>query len=120
MTDAWIEEKGVQNAAAYSSFVKFLQWAKEGTSGLTVEQTIRKMTGATADRFGITDRGYLREGLAADVTVFDFDRIAAKGDLPQQPEGIAHVFVNGRHVLINGKTNHARFAGAGTVLSAIR
>lgn len=116
MTDAWIEEKGVQNAAAYSSFPKFLQWAREQKSGLTLEQTVRKMTGATADRFLIKERGYLREGYAADITVFDFHRIAAQDDLPKKPEGIAHVFVNGRQVLQDGATDPGRFAGAGTAL----
>ncbi len=116
MTDAWIEEKGVQNAAAYSCFPKFLQWAREKRSGLTLEQTVRKMTGATADRFQIKGRGYLREGYAADVTVFAFNRIAAEGDLPRKPEGIVHVFVNGRQAVQNGAADPASLSGAGSVL----
>ncbi len=116
MTDAWIEEKGVQNAAAYSSFPRFLQWAREKKSGLTLEQTIRKMSGAVADRFLVKGRGYLREGYQADVTVFNYNRIAAQGDLPVKPEGIVHVFVNGRQVMENGTINFDRLAGAGTVL----
>ncbi|HWR22489.1 MAG TPA: amidohydrolase family protein [Feifaniaceae bacterium] len=116
MTDAWIEEKGVQNAAAYSCFPTFLQWARERKSGLTLEQTVRKMTGATADRFRIKERGYLREGYFADVTVFDFDRIAAHGDLPVKPEGVTHVFVNGRHAVKNGAADPASLSGAGSIL----
>ena len=119
MTDAWIEEKGVQNAAAYSSFAKFLQWAHEKKSGLTLEQTIRKMTGAAADRFQIHERGYLREGYFADVTVFDANTIAAQSDLPAKPNGIVHVFVNGRQVLEHGSVVSSRMIGAGTVLSAL-
>lgn len=117
MTDSWIEEKGVQNAAAYSSFPRFLQWAREKKSGLTLEQTVRKMTGAVADRFLIKERGYLREGYAADITVFDFARIAAQNDLPQEPEGIKYVFINGRQVLHNGTADPSRLAGAGAVLT---
>ncbi len=115
MTDAWIEEKGIQNAAAYSCFAKFLQWAREKKSGLKLEQTLRKMTGATADRFLIKDRGYIREGCFADITVFDFNRIAADGDLPQKPEGIVHVFVNGRQVVANGTADPASLLVAGNV-----
>jgi len=117
MTDAWIEEKGVQNAAAFSSFPKFLQWAREERSGLTMEETVRKMTGATADRFGVKGRGYLREGYAADVTVFDAEAVAAHGDRPVRPAGIAHVFVNGRRVVKNGAADDGALLNSGEVLS---
>ena len=56
MTDAWVEDHGVQNPAIYDCFPKFLQDSLRGL-GDTMPKTIRKMTGATADRF------MLREGL---------------------------------------------------------
>lgn len=72
MTDAWVEEQGVQNAAAFGCFPEFLRLAaKQGT----LEKTVRQMTGATADRFGINGRGYLKEGYIADITVFDHRQV---------------------------------------------
>ena len=74
------------------------------------------MTGATAERFSVDKRGYLKQGYFADVTVFDPDRIQAKGDLPQAPEGIEQVFVNGVHVLVNGRAEAGKMIGLGSVL----
>lgn len=101
MTDAWIEEFGVQNAAAYTCFPRFLELSREQKT-ISMEQTIRKMTGATADRFLLSSRGYLREGYAADITVFDPNTIAAKEHLAIRPEGINYVFVNGVPVVLDG------------------
>ncbi len=116
MTDAWIEEEGTQNAAAFSSFPKFLAMAREGT-GPSLEATVRKMSGATADRFGIPDRGYLRAGYAADVTVFDPAEVGANGDEPVRPAGIREVYVGGRRVVSAGIADDAALGGAGAVLA---
>lgn len=58
-------------------------------------QTIRKMTGAVADRFGIRERGYIREGFYADLTVFN--ETALRNGTPDQGGsfGIERVFING-------------------------
>ena len=60
---------------------------------------IRKMTGLPADRFGLRDRGYVREGLAADLVLFDPARIADRAtyDEPTVPaaDGVVGVWVNG-------------------------
>ena len=59
---------------------------------------IRKMTGLPADRFGLTDRGYIRVGMAADLVLFDPARIADRAtyDDPTVPaDGIVGVWVNG-------------------------
>jgi N-acyl-D-amino-acid deacylase len=56
------------------------------------------MSGFTASRFGLTDRGLLKKGLLADFVVFDYDRIADKStfaDPYQKPEGIHYVIKNG-------------------------
>jgi N-acyl-D-aspartate/D-glutamate deacylase len=65
---------------------------------LTLEDAIRRMTSFPAQRMGILDRGLLREGMWADVVIFDPDRVADRATFlePHQfPEGILHVLVNG-------------------------
>ena len=101
MTDAWVEEFGVQNPAIYDCFPKFLRDALTGT-GDTLENTIRRMTGATADRFKLSDRGYIRPGCFADLTVFDEKEIRAAQPEQEKPFGIRQVFINGKQVLSEG------------------
>ena len=65
---------------------------------------MRKMTGATADRFGMKDRGYLKAGYKADLTVLDPDKLRVDEAKPDaRPGGVVHVYVNGRPVLENGE-----------------
>jgi dihydroorotase/N-acyl-D-amino-acid deacylase len=76
----------------------------------TLEEAIRKMTSQSADRLGVSDRGILRQGMKADVVVFDPDTVKdesryAKPD--QYSEGIAWVFVNGTPVVANGEPTNA-------------
>ncbi|HEX8115745.1 MAG TPA: amidohydrolase family protein, partial [Pyrinomonadaceae bacterium] len=66
---------------------------------LTLEQAVHKMTGMPAARVGLRDRGVLRAGAYADITVFDPARVRdlATFERPNQyPEGIDYVVVNGR------------------------
>ena len=97
MTDAWVEDHGVQNPAIYDCYPKFLRDSLLG-EGDTMPNTIRRMTGAVADRFMLPERGYLKEGYFADLTVFDEE--ALKNGTPDQEKsfGIEKVFINGRLV----------------------
>ena len=99
MTDAWIEEEGMQNPAAFGCFPEFLRIAREKG---TLERTIRQMTGATADRFRLTDRGYVRQNAYADLVLFDEQAIAPNADPNGRPAGIRQVYVNGRLAVDNG------------------
>jgi N-acyl-D-amino-acid deacylase len=100
MTDAWLEEKGMQNPACFNCFPEFLRLAKE--RGM-MEKTMRQMTGATADRFHIQERGYLKEGYIADITVFDPKEIRPS-DMPEgKPHGIGQVYIAGQPVLKDGE-----------------
>ena len=87
--------------AIYDCFPKFLRDALTGT-GDTLENTIRRMTGATADRFKLSDRGYIRPGCFADLTVFDEKEIRAAQPDQEKPFGIRQVFINGKQVLSEG------------------
>ena len=102
MTDAWVEDYGVQNPAIYDCFPKFLQDALLGT-GDSMENTIHRMTGATAERFNLRERGYIRPGYYADLTVFCEEEL--KNAIPNQKKsfGIHRVWINGK-VVLNGET----------------
>jgi N-acyl-D-aspartate/D-glutamate deacylase len=78
---------------------------------LTLEQAVHKMTGMSAKRLGLADRGCIRAGCFADITVFDPATIADKGTFTQPhqyPVGIDWVLVNGVPVVANGTFTDAR------------
>jgi N-acyl-D-amino-acid deacylase len=77
---------------------------------LTLPQAIHKMTGAPAKRVGLQERGLLREGYYADITIFNprtvIDR--ASFEVPNQyPEGIKYVITNGQVSVDDGKRTAA-------------
>ncbi len=113
MTDASIERSGVQNPAAYGAVPRLLRLAREAKL-LPLEDVVRRLTGAAAERFSIHDRGLLKEGLAADITVFDWENVSEGGlreDGSLAPEGIDYVFVNGRKIIGSGKKESPLNAG---------
>ncbi len=72
---------------------------------LRLEEAVRKMTSQNAAKIGIVDRGLLRPGLFADVTIFDPDRVIDRATYLEPfhyPEGIEYVIVNGQVVLEHG------------------
>ncbi len=72
---------------------------------LTLEEAIRKFTSKAASRVHLIDRGILRPGMMADVTVFDpatIRDVATFDDPNRYSIGIKHVFVNGKPVVANG------------------
>ncbi|HEX4562687.1 MAG TPA: D-aminoacylase [Gemmatimonadales bacterium] len=95
----------------YGTFAKILGHYVREQHVLTLESAVRKMTSLPAQRVGLVDRGLLRPGMFADVTVFDPDSIADRAtfDAPHQPSvGITYVFVNGKLVLDRGQVTAAR------------
>lgn len=115
MTDAWVEDQGVQNPAIYDCFPKFLRDALLGT-GDTLPNTIHRMTGATAERFGLKQRGYIKPGCFADLTAFDETEI--KGAVPDQERsfGIRRVWINGQPVLADGKLDEIHLKTSGKAI----
>ncbi len=76
----------------------------------TLEEAIRRMTSQSADRLGVSDRGILRQGMKADVVIFDPEKVKDKSTYAkpdQYSEGIAWVFVNGTPAIANGKPTNA-------------
>jgi N-acyl-D-aspartate/D-glutamate deacylase len=78
---------------------------------LSLEEAVRKMTSAAAERLGLRDRGLVRDGLIADLVVFDPARVRANAtyDEPRRyPVGIEFVIVNGTVVVEGGRHSGAR------------
>lgn len=73
---------------------------------LTLEEAIRRMTSMPASRLGLQDRGSLLEGMKADITVFDPEKVTDLGTFENPhvyPEGISTVIVNGAITVNNGE-----------------
>ena len=82
----------------YGTFPRVLGRYVRELHVLTLPEAVRKMTSMNADKIGLKDRGRLREGLWADVTIFDANRVidhATFDDPHQYPAGIEYVIVNG-------------------------
>ena len=78
---------------------------------LRLEDAVRKMTSLNAAKLGLTDRGLLRAGQFADLTLFDPERVIDKSTYTSPfayNEGIEYVIVNGQVVLEKGKHTGAR------------
>ncbi|MFX1344512.1 MAG: amidohydrolase family protein [Promethearchaeota archaeon] len=72
---------------------------------LTLEDAIRRMTSYPAQKLGLKDRGLLRKGFYADITIFDSDRIIDKATYENPrlySEGVEYVFVNGKPAVYKG------------------
>ena len=89
----------------YGSFPRILGQFVRDEALLSLEEAVRKMTGAAATRLGLRDRGVIRDGAVADLVVFDPANVrsTATYDEPRSyPVGIEHVIVNGTLVVDDG------------------
>ncbi|PKM72762.1 MAG: hypothetical protein CVU91_06960 [Firmicutes bacterium HGW-Firmicutes-16] len=109
MTDAWVEEQGKQNPSCFMCMPLFLKLARE--NGLALKDMIHRMTGMAADRYMIPERGYLKEGYFADITVFDKNEIGPGASDEGRPLGISLVMVNGSVAVENGAFTDKNDAG---------
>lgn len=90
----------------YGTFPRVLGHYVRETKALTWEDAVRKMSGLSASTIGMTDRGFVAPGMAADVTVFDSSTVIdhATYESPAQfSDGIRYVIVNGHIALRDGK-----------------
>jgi N-acyl-D-amino-acid deacylase len=86
----------------YGSFPRILGQFVRDEALLSLEEAVRKMTSAPAARLGLSDRGLLRDGLAADLVVIDPARIRSNATYEEPrrfADGIEHVIVNGTPVV---------------------
>jgi N-acyl-D-aspartate/D-glutamate deacylase len=103
--------RGNPHPRYYGTFPRILGRYVREARLLTIEEAIRKMTSANAAKIRIYDRGLLRPGMAADVTIFNPATVIdhATFEKPHQyAEGIEYVIVNGRVVLEKGRHTGAR------------
>jgi dihydroorotase/N-acyl-D-amino-acid deacylase len=95
---------------AYATFPRILRKYVREEKKLTLEDAIRKFSALPAQRMRLTDRGVLKQGMWADVVVFDPDKIrdvATFDDPNRLSEGMDFVLVNGALVIDNGKMTAA-------------
>ncbi|WP_269790343.1 D-aminoacylase [Stenotrophomonas sp. Iso1] len=107
---------GLPHPRAYGTFPRIISEYVKKRSVLSLEDAVRKMTGWPAQRMGLTDRGLIRDGMRADIVIFDLDTLAdgATWDAPTAlPTGIETVIVNGVVTLEGGAHTGAK---AGAVL----
>jgi dihydroorotase/N-acyl-D-amino-acid deacylase len=90
---------------AWGSFPRILGRYVRDEHLLTLEEAIRKMTSKAADRVHLNDRGLLRPGMMADITVFDpatIRDVSSFDDPKHYATGVRQVFVNGKRVVGDG------------------
>jgi hypothetical protein len=102
---------GLPHPRAYGNFPRVIARYVRERHTLGLAEAIRKMTSWPAMRMRLSDRGLIREGLWADVVVFDYDTIQDRSTYEQPnlyPDGIDWVVVNGEVVIDHGRHTGAR------------
>lgn len=102
---------GSPHPRAFGTFPRVLGRYVREQHVISIEEAVRKMTSFPAARLGLQDRGLLREGLAADITIFDPATIVDRAtftDPHHYSEGVRWVLVNGEVVLDAGAHTGAR------------
>ncbi|MCW4035954.1 MAG: D-aminoacylase [Candidatus Bathyarchaeota archaeon] len=106
---------GRPHPRAYGSFPRVIgRYVRGGV--LRLEEAVRKMTSLPAQRFGIHERGLLKPGMCADITIFDPNTVidtATYEDPIRFPKGIEYVIVNGEVTVEKGAHTEMR---AGKIL----
>ena len=103
--------KSKAHPRAFGTFPRVLAKYVRDEHTMSMEEAVRKMTSLAASRVGIMDRGLLRPGMYADITIFDpatIQDIADYNDSMRYSVGVKDVFVNGRPVVLDGKITDER------------
>ncbi len=97
---------GLLHPRAYGTYTRVLGRFVREKGLLSLEEAVRKSSGAVASRLGLRDRGFLREGMFADVIIFDPATVRDKATYTEPHQlstGIRDVWVNGTRVLEDGE-----------------
>ncbi|HZY88674.1 MAG TPA: D-aminoacylase, partial [Gemmataceae bacterium] len=103
--------RGNPHPRSFGTFPRVLGVYVRERALLRLEDAVRKMTSLNAAKLGLTDRGLLRPGMFADLTLFDPERVMDRATYErpfQYPAGIEYVVVNGQLVLDQGRHTGAR------------
>jgi N-acyl-D-aspartate/D-glutamate deacylase len=103
--------RGFPHPRSYGAFPRVLARYVREQKVLTLEDAIRRMTSLSMERIGQKERGMIREGMFADVVIFDADRIqdlATYEDPHRFSVGMVHILVNGQLVLRDGSLTGAK------------
>src|SRR5246127_1058159 len=96
---------------AFGTFPRIIAQYVNEQHTMRLEEAVRKMTSLAANRVGLMDRGILRPGMLADITVFDpktIKDVATYNDPLHYSLGVKFVFVNGRPVVWDGSITEER------------
>ena len=111
--------KGKTHPRSYGTFARvFGKYVRED-GVLSLEEAVAKMTGRTAKRLSLANRGILAEGYYADIAVFDPNTIADKATFAEPhrtASGVRYVLVNGSIVMDEGHLVELGASGPGRVL----
>ncbi len=102
---------GLPHPRSYGNFPRLIAEYVRNRGVLTLPEAIRKLTSWPATRMRLFDRGAIRTGMWADITVFDYDRIQDRATYQNPtatPEGIQYVLVNGQVVVAEGRHTGAK------------
>ncbi len=102
---------GIPHPRLWGTFPRVLGRSVRELKLMSIESAVHKMTGLTAARFGLADRGLLKEGMAADIAVFDPAMVIDRASYEEPDavsEGICHVLVNGEAVWLDGRPTGRR------------
>ena len=105
-TDTLLLSKGFPNPCSFGAFPLILGHFVRDKQTLSLAEAVSKMSGKTADWFGIRDRGKIKPGQYADLVIFNPDKIADNTtvkDTARRPTGIEKVMSNGQWVVENGR-----------------
>jgi N-acyl-D-amino-acid deacylase len=103
--------KSSAHPRAYGNFARLLGKYVRDEKVIPLQEAIRKLTGLPATNLELDGRGFIREGLFADLAVFDPGTIADRATFEKPHQfavGMTHVFVNGTHVLKDGDHTGAK------------
>ena len=103
--------KGVPHPRGYGTNARVLGKYVRDDKIISLEEAIRRMTSLPAGKFHLKDRGLLREGMAADIVIFDESKVKdlSTFEAPHQySAGFSNVIVNGIPVIENGRHNGSR------------
>ena len=96
---------------AYGNFARILGKYVREEKALPLSEAVRRLSALPATNLGLDHRGFLQEGMSADVVVFDPATIADRATFEkphQYAVGMKHVFVNGMQVLKDGEHTGAK------------